>query len=203
LGIRQAEPLDAISEPVLREILLVVRAARDHVDASVDRLLGREEVSMLWVMQKVHPQREAETGRRPVVVTNVRPFGPPPPGFLLQALLARHIFQRHGGNAPLTEYLLGIQDFDADERLAGADVQRDIIVETQGSALVLTFEQADRQGVGLRIVADFHRALLTRQSRNQKPWSTPLLVVVVVVVIEYPRDNDNEIFSTVCSSFAE
>jgi hypothetical protein len=46
---------------------------------------------------------------------------------------------------------------------------------------------------------------LTRQSQNQKPWSRPLLVVVVV--IEYLRDNDNdndnEISSTVCSSFAE
>jgi len=43
LRAQETELPHAIGEPILREILLVVRAARDHVDAGGNRPLGRKE----------------------------------------------------------------------------------------------------------------------------------------------------------------
>jgi hypothetical protein len=52
--------------------------------------------------------------------------------------------------------MAGSEYFDADELLAGREIERDIIRHTNGAALVFSILQLDIQGVRLFVVCNLH-----------------------------------------------
>jgi len=64
-------------------------------------------------------------------------------------LHGRDVVQNHGRQASLAEHFFGVQNLDAYQLLAGADVEAHFIGQSQRPALILALKQADVEGVNL------------------------------------------------------
>jgi hypothetical protein len=75
---------------------------------------------------------------------------------LSSAVDGEHVIQDDGRKRTLAQHFLGVQDLDAHQLFAGADVQTHFVSQPQRAALVFALQQANIERVHFAVIADAH-----------------------------------------------